>query len=134
MLRLLPTFSVGMMSRGLTGRGYTTSPVKASVALVAKLRKETSIPMSKARQALIQHNNDYEATLKWIQEQEVSAGEDKAAKLEGREVKDGLLGVVSHQGKGAMIEVSAVGKREREREGNLRQGEEGFDQDEQGSS
>ncbi|KAI9227049.1 MAG: elongation factor TS-domain-containing protein [Piptocephalis tieghemiana] len=105
MLRLLPTFSVGMMSRGLTGRGYTTSPVKASVALVAKLRKETSIPMSKARQALIQHNNDYEATLKWIQEQEVSAGEDKAAKLEGREVKDGLLGVVSHQGKGAMIEL-----------------------------
>lgn len=50
--------------------------------------------MSKAKEALIATNNDYKAALDWLEKDAAVSGAAKAAKLAGREAKDGLVGVV----------------------------------------
>lgn len=74
-------------------RLYTTEPPKASVQLVAKLRKATDTSISKAREALIATNNDYEAALEWLEKDLAVTGAKKAAKVEGREANEGLIGL-----------------------------------------
>ncbi|KAI5122372.1 hypothetical protein M0805_004129 [Coniferiporia weirii] len=74
-------------------RLYSTSELpKASLKLVAELRKRTEISISKAREALIATNNDFDAALDWVQKDLAVSGAKKAAKVEGRETKEGLIG------------------------------------------
>lgn len=67
---------------------------KADIKLLAQLRKETQISMSKAKEALLATNNDYKAALEWLEKDAIVSGAAKAAKLAGRNAKDGLVGVV----------------------------------------
>ncbi|KAJ3567331.1 hypothetical protein NP233_g6428 [Leucocoprinus birnbaumii] len=75
-------------------RCYSTQPpVKASVKLIAELRKVTEVSMSKAREALSATNNDLNAALQWLEKDLVTTGAKKAAKVQGRSTTQGLVGV-----------------------------------------
>ena len=75
-------------------RLYTTeAPTKPSIKLVAELRKLTAVSITKAREALSATNNDVQAAYKWLQDDLVSAGAKKAAKLGDRATQQGLIGV-----------------------------------------
>ncbi|KAI9315792.1 elongation factor TS-domain-containing protein [Zopfochytrium polystomum] len=64
-----------------------------TVALVARLRKETQCPMHEARKALALHNNNYDAALAHIIQQSSSISSAKLEKLDARvSGKDGLVG------------------------------------------
>ena len=66
---------------------------RASLQLVAELRKRTDTSISKAREALIATSNDLEAALDWLQKDLAHTGAKKAAKVGGRETKEGLIGI-----------------------------------------
>lgn len=66
---------------------------KPSLQLVAQLRKLTDVPISKAREALSASGNDLEAALGWLQRDLHASGAQKAAKVAGREAREGLVSV-----------------------------------------
>ncbi|KAI0078860.1 hypothetical protein K474DRAFT_1659780 [Panus rudis PR-1116 ss-1] len=74
-------------------RLYSTEQQKVPIKLVAELRKLTEVSLSKAREALTATNNDVQAALEWLDKDAAISGAKKAAKLEGREAKQGLVGV-----------------------------------------
>lgn len=76
-----------------SARLYSTEQGKASVKLVGELRKRTEISLSKAREALLASNNDLNAALEWIAEDLIVSGAQKAAKVGGRETKQGLIAI-----------------------------------------
>lgn len=93
-------------------RNYSTpAPVKPNIKLLAEIRKTIEgISMMKAKEALIQTNNDLEKALEWVREDEAKAGIKKAEKLKGRQALEGLVGVVvgevgEHGNRGAIVEV-----------------------------
>ena len=49
--------------------------------------------MTKAKEALLASNNDFDSALKWLQKDLETSGLKKAQKLGGRETKEGLIGV-----------------------------------------
>ena len=71
---------------------YSTAS-KPSLQLVAQLRKLTDVPISKAREALSSSGNDLEAALAWLQQDLTASGAQKAAKVAGREAREGLVSV-----------------------------------------
>lgn len=77
--------------RFVTSRYSTAS--KPSIQLVAQLRKRTDVPISKAREALSAANNDVEGALKWLETDLAVSGTEKAAKVEGRTARQGLVSV-----------------------------------------
>ncbi|KAL5533722.1 hypothetical protein ACEPAG_182 [Sanghuangporus baumii] len=75
-------------------RLYATSePMKPSLQLVGELRKRTEVSISKAREALVATNNDPEKALEWVQNDLAISSAKKAAKVGGRETKEGLIAV-----------------------------------------
>lgn len=75
-------------------RYYSRSQIpKSSLQLVAELRRRTDTSISKAREALVATNNDLNAALKWLQNDLAVSGAKKAEKVQGREMKEGLIGV-----------------------------------------
>lgn len=75
-------------------RQYSSNEApKASVKLIAELRKQTEVSMSKAREALIATNNDLSAALEWVKKDLEISGAKKAEKVGGRETKEGLVAV-----------------------------------------
>lgn len=77
MTSLLPLRILGTTSRLALGHGAPVSstwlPIrrwKASVANIKQLRKETSLPVTVCRQALVESGDDVTAALKWISENE----------------------------------------------------------------
>ncbi|CAH1763849.1 15119_t:CDS:2 [Entrophospora sp. SA101] len=95
----------------------TTTGVKPDLKLLQKLRQETSISLSKAKEALVKHNNDYNKAKEWLIEDSKISGQKKAEKLKDRIAKEGLIGVVltknleNNDGltsttRGAIVEVS----------------------------
>lgn len=96
-------------------RLYSTPSAKPSLKLVAELRKSTEVTIVKAREALSASNNDVAAALKWLQQDLVSSGAVKAAKVAGRATPEGMVSVCvlspgsgsSHGGvRAAMIELN----------------------------
>lgn len=87
-----------MLKRLVTGqcislpRHYSTAP-KPPLKLVAELRKLTETSISKAREALSATNNDVSAALTWLQNDLAESGAKKAAKVQGRVAKEGLIGI-----------------------------------------
>ena len=71
---------------------YSTAP-KPSLQLVAQLRKLTDVPISKAREGLVAAGNDVEGALKWLEKDLAVSGAQKAAKVEGRATREGLVSV-----------------------------------------
>lgn len=75
-------------------RLYSTQPPeKPSLKLVAELRKLTEVSITKAREALSASNNDVQAALQWLEKDIVVSGAKKAAKVEGRETGEGMIGI-----------------------------------------
>jgi elongation factor Ts len=93
---------------------YSTAPstVKPNIKLIAEIRKTMEgVSMMKAKEALIQTNNDLEKALEWVREDEAKAGIKKAEKLKDRQALEGLVGVVvgqvgEHGNRGAIVEVN----------------------------
>ena len=77
-------------------RFYTT--IKPNLKLLQQLRQETQVSITKAKEALIKHNNDYDIALSWILEDSRTSGVAKAEKLKGRIAKEGLIGIVLTRG------------------------------------
>ncbi|KAG0220991.1 elongation factor TS-domain-containing protein [Mortierella sp. GBAus27b] len=86
--------------------------VKPNIKLVAEIRKTIEgVSMMKAKEALIQTNNDFEKALEWVREDEAKSGIKKAEKLKDRQALEGLVGVVvgevgQHGNRGAIVEVN----------------------------
>src|SRR5437762_1273004 len=87
-------------------RFYTT--IKPNLKLLQQLRQETQATITKAKEALIKHDNDYEEALSWILEDSRTGGSAKAEKLKGRIAKEGLIGIALVRGlkniRGAIVE------------------------------
>ncbi|CAG8707236.1 19370_t:CDS:2 [Cetraspora pellucida] len=81
----------------LSQRPYVTdqSSVKPAIELLAKLRQETQISITKAKEALVKHKNDYDKAIAWLLEESKATGAAKAEKLKGRTAKEGLIAVVT---------------------------------------
>ncbi|KAF9225502.1 hypothetical protein BS17DRAFT_807756 [Gyrodon lividus] len=71
---------------------YSTAS-KPSLQLVAQLRKLTDVPISKAREALSVSGNNVETALEWLEKDMAASGAQKAAKVAGREAREGLVSV-----------------------------------------
>lgn len=74
-------------------RYATPSSGQVPIKLIAELRKLTEVSLSKAREALSASSNDVQAALQWLEKDAIASGAKKAAKLEGREANEGLVGV-----------------------------------------
>ncbi|TFK19964.1 elongation factor Ts, mitochondrial [Coprinopsis marcescibilis] len=74
-------------------RLYSSTPGKPSLKLVAELRKRTEVSIVKAREALTATNNDVEGALEWLQQDLVTSGAKKAAKVGSRATNQGLVAV-----------------------------------------
>lgn len=73
-------------------RSYsTTTGPKASIKLVAELRKRTDVSLSKARDALTATDNNVTAALEWLQNDLAVSGAQKAAKVQDRSTQEGLI-------------------------------------------
>ncbi|EGN93096.1 hypothetical protein SERLA73DRAFT_189919 [Serpula lacrymans var. lacrymans S7.3] len=74
-------------------RCYSTSSPKPTLQLVAQLRKLTEVSITKAREALTASNNDVNGALAWLEADMVASGAQRAAKLEGRVAREGLVSI-----------------------------------------
>ncbi|KAG1845972.1 elongation factor TS-domain-containing protein [Suillus tomentosus] len=72
---------------------YSTTPSKPSLQHVAQLRKLTEVSISKAREALSQTNNDIQQALEWVKNDLAASGIKKAANVQSRETREGLVSV-----------------------------------------
>ncbi|KIO26984.1 hypothetical protein M407DRAFT_233922 [Tulasnella calospora MUT 4182] len=73
-------------------RNYSTEAPKASVKLIAEIRKRIEgTSLTKAREALQATNNDLQAALEWLEKDIAVSGAAKAAKLQGRTTGEGLI-------------------------------------------
>src|SRR5690242_20607630 len=74
-----------------------------TAAMVKELRETTSAGMMDCKAALAETAGDMEAAIDWLRKKGLS----KAAKKAGRVAAEGLIGVVSHDDVGALVEVNA---------------------------
>lgn len=81
--------------RCLSQRQYATSAVKPNIKLLAKLRQETEVSMSKAKEALVKNDNDYDKALSWLAQDAQVSGAKKAQKVAGRTAGEGVISVAS---------------------------------------
>lgn len=108
-LRALPITRHLILRQATTAS--STPAVKPNIKLVAEIRKAIEgISMLKAKEALIQTDNDLEKALEWVLEDEAKAGVKKAEKLKDRQALEGLVGVVvgnvgENGNRGAIVEV-----------------------------
>ena len=72
-------------------RCYSSAPTKPSISLIAELRKQTQIPLSKAREALAQSNNSIPDALLWLEKDMVSSGQSKLDKVGSRSTTQGVI-------------------------------------------
>ncbi|KAI6135551.1 elongation factor TS-domain-containing protein [Pisolithus croceorrhizus] len=75
------------------GRASYSTIQKSPIRLVQELRRLTDVPISKAREALAASNNDVEAARRWLEKDLALSGAQKAAKVEGRTTREGLISV-----------------------------------------
>ncbi|GHJ86349.1 hypothetical protein NliqN6_2751 [Naganishia liquefaciens] len=104
--RLLPAI------RPRTARAFSASPiarnapaVKVPINLIAELRKQNPISLSKAREALAASNLSVPAALEWLERDLESSGAKKVAKVGARTTREGLIGVTVMGTRAAMVEL-----------------------------
>jgi elongation factor Ts len=74
-----------------------------TAALVKQLREKTGAGMMDCKKALTQTDGDIEAAVDWLRKKGLAA----AAKKAGRVAAEGLVGVVTEGGRGAVVEVNS---------------------------
>ena len=77
----------------------------AAKSLLGILRRRSGFPIIKCKEALTKHGNDLEAAEEWLLQEAQREGWAKVAKLEGRQVKQGLVGLLLDDNRAAMVEV-----------------------------
>ena len=93
-------------------RSYTTAPAKVPIKLIAELRKQTTVSLDKAREALTHANGDIPRALDWLKNDLITTGAKKAAKVASRTTGEGVIGVsVISQGLGASSSTHTGGVR-----------------------
>ncbi|KAE9398500.1 hypothetical protein BT96DRAFT_965951 [Gymnopus androsaceus JB14] len=83
----------------LAQRFYSSAPAKTRVQLVAELRKLSNAPIIKARQALDESKGDFDAAVRWLEEDMRKSGAAKAEKIKDRATSQGLISI-SESGSG----------------------------------
>ncbi len=86
-------------------RRLYNSQASSGKSLLATLRRETGFPIGKCKEALTRHGNDLQAAEKWLYSRAQEEGWAKAQKLQGREARQGLIGVIVGENRAAMVEV-----------------------------
>lgn len=86
----------------------SAAAVKPDIKLLAKLRQATEAPMSKAKEALVQANNDYEKALAWLEKDAQVSGAKKAQKVAGRVAGEGLISIASVATEGSAVSRSTI--------------------------
>ncbi|PPQ83776.1 hypothetical protein CVT26_004864 [Gymnopilus dilepis] len=90
-------------------RTYSSPPeTKVPIALIASLRKQTHVSVSKAREALAHSGLSLPAALEWLQKDLETTGLAKAAKVASRETKHGLIAHAVLGSGGGLKEVGGV--------------------------
>lgn len=101
----------------------TTARWAVEKSNLALLRKKTGYTFANCKKALELHSNDvakvrsnYREGIRlilvhfkaetWLRDQAKALGWSKATKLEGRQTRQGLVGVVANQGSAALVEVN----------------------------
>ncbi|OQW53797.1 MAG: elongation factor Ts [Proteobacteria bacterium SG_bin9] len=74
-----------------------------TAAMVKDLREKTGAGMMDCKQALNETAGDMEAAIDWLRKKGLS----KAAKKAGRVAAEGLIGAITSNGKGALVEVNS---------------------------
>jgi elongation factor Ts len=74
-----------------------------SAGMVKDLRDKTGAGMMDCKSALAETQGDIEAAVDWLRKK----GLAKAAKKAGRTAADGLIGIVTKEGRGAIVEVNS---------------------------
>ncbi len=74
-----------------------------TATLVKELRDKTGAGMMDSKKALVETQGDVEAAIDWLR----AKGLSKAAKKAGRVAADGLVGVATKDGVGAIVEVNS---------------------------
>ena len=74
-----------------------------TATMVKDLRDKTGAGMMDCKNALTENNGDMEASIDWLRKKGIS----KAAKKAGRAAAEGLVGVATGNGAGALVEVNA---------------------------
>lgn len=85
------TIPRGLLRRYLSS--VTPTAIKADVSLIARLRKETNLSVSRCKDALLANNNDHTRALAWLAEKEQELAQQKATKVQGRSAVEGLVSV-----------------------------------------
>lgn len=92
------------MLKGCAFLRFYSSDVAKSV--LGTLRRRSGFPIVKCKEALTKHQNDLDAAEKWLQEQAQKEGWAKVAKMQERQAKQGLIGLILEHNRAAMVEVS----------------------------
>ena len=71
----------------------STPPTKPSISLIAELRKQTQLPLSKIREALAQSNNSIPDALSWLEKDMVASGQSKLDKVGSRSTTQGVIAI-----------------------------------------
>ncbi len=74
-----------------------------TAALVKQLREKTGAGMMDCKRALNENDGDLEASIDWLRTQGLAA----AAKKSGRAASEGLVGVITNNRRGAIVEINA---------------------------
>ena len=72
-------------------------------ALIQELRAKTGAGMMKCKEALVENNADMEAAIDWLRKKGLAA----ASKKSGRVASEGLVGLTTSGGTGALMEVNS---------------------------
>jgi hypothetical protein len=105
-------FNTTRASFSTTIRVFSTASAtsgKPSLAqIVGRLRRETQAPITRARTAAEKFPNDYDAALRWLQEEMSRVGREKASKLSDRTANEGLVAVLTGlDARGILVDVSS---------------------------
>uniref|UniRef100_A0A8D0DKJ6 Elongation factor Ts, mitochondrial n=1 Tax=Salvator merianae TaxID=96440 RepID=A0A8D0DKJ6_SALMN len=84
---------------------HTGLPVLAAKELLVKLRKKTGYSYVNCKKALEKFDDIREAEA-WLHEQAQKEGWSKASKLQGRQTKEGLIGLLQKENSAVMVEVN----------------------------
>lgn len=79
--------------------------MKVDSKQLAKLRKNTGYGLLVCKEALLENDNDVGLAQTWLDEQAIKKGWQKAEKLVGRKIGEGLIGVIVEGNHAAMVEV-----------------------------
>src|SRR6185437_12748513 len=108
----LRTASISFTRLRLTGisdknRWFATSARgdNSVITLLKRLREETQVSITKAKEALQLNDNNYDKALEWLLEDAKRSGATRAENVKGRIAKEGLIGIALREGGGAIVEV-----------------------------